>query len=102
MHNEQSSEIKKIFVGIVKGETNLLERKIFSEIDLRSIARLIDKIKDQDRVVYNLIHDIPKRNKNYDWNVGSILQHLSVDLVIDFLNIIKNHYYIVLLVWLGF
>jgi hypothetical protein len=37
-----------------------------------------------------LIDDIPKRGRAYDWNVGSILQHLECELTISSLQHVEN------------
>ncbi len=64
---------------------DFLEENILSEEVLKMIAGEIAKINNCKEIVFNLMNGLEKGNRNYDWNVGSILQHLDVDLIINFL-----------------
>lgn len=80
----------KIFKKIKLNNYDALDLWVFSEHDLAILAGLIRKDKGKPGIVQDLILKIPEHSRNYDWNVGSIIQHLDVELVIDVLRSDKN------------
>lgn len=64
---------------------------IYSEEQLKDFALKIKaEEKNLSEFVINLIDFIPERNRNYDWNVGSILQYFDAELIIDAIKKIDN------------
>lgn len=70
-------------MNIKRGDFKILEETIYSEETLSKIAENILRSKNKDRIIFNLIENIPWRNHNYDWNIGSLLQHFKSDDVIN-------------------
>jgi len=82
--------MKKIFNEIKIGNNKVLDKSIYSEDDLSVIGCLINEEIDQINIIQNLITQIPMYGKNYDWNVGSILQHVNVKHIIELLKSIND------------
>ncbi len=82
-------EIRNVFKGVKSGNFQILSMRIFSEENLAILSVYINNIKDRSLLVDNLISGLSSCDRNYDWNVGSILQHLDVDLIISSLQKIK-------------
>ena len=78
-----SKKIKRIFTAIHSNNFLPLAQKILTEEELKYLAKLINKSRQQQQLIFNLIKIIPNLNRNYDWNIGSILQHLDVNFIID-------------------
>jgi|GEM_PF-876759 len=78
-----SKKIKKIFTDINSNNFVSLAQKILTEEELKCLAKLINKSIQQQQLIFNLINIIPNLNRNYDWNVGSVLQHLDINLITD-------------------
>ncbi len=72
-------------------DLDLLVDHIYSEIELKNIAFQIKKESSNilDCLV-NLIDLIPEKNRNYDWNIGSILQYFDPEILIDAIKKIDN------------
>lgn len=89
MENKCSKNNMEIIECFLSENLDFLNRIIFCEKELLRIARLILNEKEDVKrtITYNLINRMPSYSKNYDWNVASILQHISPDLVI---NVFKN------------
>lgn len=85
MENNYSKENQKIQSYLLQDNYIFLNKLFFSEIDLFKIAGIIlnENIENRKIIISNLINKIPSNNKEYDWNVASILQHISSDLVIS-------------------
>lgn len=60
----------------------VLDDRVLSESNLKILADYIKKTASFG-AVFRLIDDIPKRGRAYDWNVGSILQHLDSELTVS-------------------
>jgi len=56
---------------------DFLDNQEFSEIKLKEIAQLIVGDENEDKIIYSFLEKIPNYGKNYDWNIGSIFQHIS-------------------------
>ena len=63
------SKIKNLDFGF-------LDNQEFPETKLKEIAQLISRNENEDKIIYSLLEKIPNYKKNYDWNVGSIFQHI--------------------------
>ena len=61
---------------------NVLNKIALSEEKLRHIANYLNTLKNRGKIVESLINKINNSNRSYDWNVGSILQHLDIDIII--------------------
>lgn len=85
--------IKDVFNRLKHDDFSLLSEKIYSEENLKKLSNLVNlsRFTNNYKLVKNLIVNIPLYNRNYDWNVGSILQHLDIDLIIDSLKRIDTH-----------
>ncbi len=79
-----------LLINIKKGFLSPLDSKMHSEAKLHILAKLIDCEQLKNVIVKNLISNIPEFGKNFDWNVGSILQHLKVEMIIDILRMNKD------------
>ena len=55
---------------------NFLDDQELPETKLKKIAQLIPLNKEGDKIIYSFLEKIPNYGKNYDWNVGSIFQHI--------------------------
>lgn len=76
--------IKLIMKSLKDGAPEVLDSRVFSEAELRLLAEAIDfEASLKSEIVKNLISSIPSHGRNFDWNVGSIIQHLDVSLVIE-------------------
>jgi len=62
---------------IKKLDFDFLDDQLFSETKLKEIALLISGNKEENEIIYSFLEKIPNYGENYDWNIGSILQHLS-------------------------
>lgn len=82
--------MKQIFRQIKSREYKTLSSHIFSETDLKILGELINSNPNRNAIVKNLINELPKFNRNFDWNVGSIIQHVNVEVIIKTLNTLKN------------
>lgn len=68
-----------------------LQDCIYSEEQLKIFAINIKNEKyNITEFIINLIDLIPERNRNYDWNVGSILQYFDAEAIIDALKKVDN------------
>lgn len=91
MQNQQIT-IKKanaIYDHIRLNNLAALECQIYDEEILKLVSQKIVTSKQQNKYLSKLIDSIPGFSKNYDWNVGSILQHLEVKMIIDILKSTK-------------
>ena len=68
-------------------QLQVLDERIMSEAELRQIAQKI-KRTDSYGIIFNLIDGLPKYGRAYDWNVGSILQHLDSELVVSSMQLV--------------
>ncbi len=75
--------MEKVFKEIKKGNLAILDSQVYSETDLRVLAGIIDTDSSKSLIVRDLVLNIPLYGRNLDWNVGSILQHLEAELIID-------------------
>lgn len=75
--------LKPILDEMIKGNRVILTGHIYPEVELKWLAEELKNIRNRDEIIFDLINDIPNLNRNYDWNVGSILQHFKVDIVIN-------------------
>jgi HEAT repeat protein len=78
--------MKNFFKKIQAGGLEVLDKQVFSEVDLAILADLINQEPDRQGLVHGLVNSIPKFGKNFDWNVGSILRHIEVQLIINILS----------------
>ena len=68
-----------------------LEDCIYSEEQLRRHSFDIkDKEKNIVEFLVEMIDVIPEKNRNYDWNVGSVLQYFDAEIIIDAIKKIDN------------
>ncbi len=75
---------------IEQGVFTSLEIEIISEVILREISgRLLEKNKT-NAITKSLIQGIPNGNRNYDWNVGSILRHFPANSLVETLGVMEN------------
>jgi hypothetical protein len=65
----QYSEIKNL-------DFDFLNKKLMSEEILKNIAQQIPNNNYESKIIYSLLEKIPYYGRNYDWNIGSILQHM--------------------------
>ena len=70
-------------------QLQVLDERVMTEAELRQIAQKI-KCTDSYGIIFNLIDGLPKYGRAYDWNVGSILQHLDAELVVSSIQHIGN------------
>lgn len=77
--------MNEIFKKLKRGEFDVLESKIFSESDLNVLSGYLKEDSDELKIVKQLITQIPQYNRNYDWNAGSIIQHLDIEIIINVL-----------------
>lgn len=77
--------MRQIFSEVKRGKLGLLNLQVFSEKDLRIIANSINRDPRKAQIIKELITSIPKFGRKFDWNVGSILQHLEPRLIIEVL-----------------
>lgn len=87
---EKTSEDYLVYKGIVSENLDFLSNQIFSEDILRKIAKRISSDVSCQDLIYKLVINIPRSNRNYDWNVGSILQHFESTIVLDMFRRIEN------------
>jgi HEAT repeat protein len=76
---------KNIFFDIKCDNFNSLSTRVYSEEELKTIGQLTNKDRKRAELVKSLIINLPSSNDNYDWNIGSILQHIDADLIINIL-----------------
>jgi HEAT repeat protein len=74
-----------VFKKIKHEEYEILDQRIFSEADLSALAGLINRGSAGSEIIQNLINKIPKFGHNFDWNVGSILQHTDGQYTVNVL-----------------
>lgn len=74
--------MKVVFKKIQNGVISVLDSRVFSEAELRSLADIINGDSSKSLLVRNFILQISKFGRNFDWNVGSILQHIDPELII--------------------
>jgi HEAT repeat protein len=77
--------MKNILKKLKSNDLVVLDQQVFSEIELRTLANLLNFEESKSIVVRNLVSQLPVRGRNFDWNVGSILQHIEVSVIIDVL-----------------
>jgi len=75
--------MENVFNKIKNGDLAILDSQVYSEKDLRVLAGIIGSDLSKSLLVRDLILNIPMCGRNFDWNVGSVLQHLEAELVID-------------------
>ncbi len=80
---KNKENIIKVVKDIKKDNFVLLSQRIYSEEELKELAKIIKYSNKEAELVYSLIFNLTKQNRNYDWNCGSILQHLSIDFIIE-------------------
>lgn len=92
MGKKITDENKKIHDHLFSNNYDFLDKTIFSENRLLQIANIIsnETEKNQNIIINKLISKIPIYKKVYDWNIGSILQHIAPDLVISNFKNTKN------------
>ena len=83
-------DLNKICNSLGKGNFSVLSKDIFSELDLREIAEMMQNRAKNSGFVFDLINSIPIQGREYDWNAGSIIQHFDTRSVIDALSRIQD------------
>jgi ubiE/COQ5 methyltransferase family. len=78
--------MEKIYKSIKSGNVTPLEKRVFSEFDLRELGKHIQADAGKDKIIANFINHIPESNRFFDWNIGSVLQHLDVQIIIKILS----------------
>lgn len=61
----------------ITSNPHLLDSCILSESDLAIISEIIKKKRNSHKYLLDLVALIPEFSKNFDWNMGSILQHFD-------------------------
>ncbi len=87
--SEVRAAVASTWESLRNGRLSVLDERLFSEADLKEVAENIKKATSYG-TVFRLIDDIPKWGRTYDWNVGSILQHLDCELTVSSLQHIEN------------
>ncbi|MEK7525685.1 MAG: HEAT repeat domain-containing protein [Patescibacteria group bacterium] len=77
--------MKEVLNSIKDGDFSILDSKVYSEDQLRKLAEQIKGHSAWFAMVKEVILNIPNFGRNFDWNTGSILQHLGADVVVDVL-----------------
>lgn len=77
--------MKNVLKKLKDNDFIILDQQIFSEADLRTLASLLNLEQSKSIIVSNLISQLPAHGKNFDWNTGSILQHIDTSIIIDIL-----------------
>lgn len=77
---------------IQKKEFRFLKKKIYSEEFLLEVSKIIISFHNYKDIIFALINQVSNNfyNKNFDWNVGSILQHSDPKNVIEEFNKIEK------------
>lgn len=78
--------MKTVLKKLKDNDLVILDQQIFSERDLRTLANLLSLEQQEPIIIRNLISQYPAHGKNFDWNMGSILQHIEVSIIIDVLS----------------
>ncbi len=100
----RDSALNKMIIYIENFETNNLEKNydiylnnfsqfdtvMLSENELKLISKLLKESKNLHEILFELISINPDFGKNYDWNIGSLIQHFDAELIIDALKKIEN------------
>ncbi len=74
--------MKTVYESVLSEDFYVLANKVFTESELKKLGQYISTNENQADLIYKLISFIPKSNRIFDWNVGSVLQHLDADLII--------------------
>lgn len=69
---------------------SMLDSTILSEKFLEGISSSIKHSKHIPTYLFDLISSIPDYGNNFDWNIGSILQHFNPEDIIDAIRKIEN------------
>jgi transcriptional regulator with XRE-family HTH domain len=78
-------------VSVSEFKMDSLVEHIYSEIELKQIALRIKKETSNIlEYLVDLIDAIPEKNRNYDWNIGSILQYFDPEILIDAIKKVDN------------
>lgn len=80
----------KIFEGMLLDDFRLLRDTQHDEAILKNVASLIDSNENTAEHIYNLLIQIPRSDRSFDWNVGSILQHCDSLTVLDMFRRVKD------------
>lgn len=78
------------YKNFLNGDLEYLDREILSEQRLVEIAHDIDQLEERTPFIKGLILSLPKFNRVYDWNIGSIIRHFESSLIIDVLKSIDD------------
>lgn len=89
---KQNTEPAIIFRSIKDDELRILGQKPYSEETLHVVAKHISNSQYTSEYIYSLLCQIPYHNRDFDWNVGSILQHCESSLVLDAFRRLKSPY----------
>lgn len=87
---QTKKDLKIICSKIIKGDFSVLAQDIFTESDLKIIAKIVQNRNKDSLLVFNLITSIPLHGREYDWNIGSILQHFDAQSIIDVLERVQD------------
>lgn len=79
--------MQNLLINIKDGILLPLNSQMYSEAELRILAKFIDLEPLKNIIIKNLISNIPEFGRNFDWNIGSILQHLETEAVISVLRV---------------
>jgi hypothetical protein len=82
--------MEQVFDAIKNKNLTELDFRVISEQDLRFLAKLISGDSEKAQIVKELIVNIPEYGRNFDWNIGSIFQHLEAGLIVDVLKSNKD------------
>lgn len=98
-----SAKLDRIWkeLGVGGGDFSVLDEGRLSETDLEMVASRIKRTSSFG-AVFNLIDKLPEHGRNYDWNVGSIVQHFDANFIAENLKHIgplKEYYESIGLAW---
>ena len=82
--------MKRVFKQLESGNYQELDACIFSEAKLKILGGLINANPNHPTIIKELVSQIPKLGRIFDWNVGSILQHTNVYFIIPALHKIND------------
>lgn len=71
--------------NILKGDFQILKSRIFSEKFLKELSVDVSSLPDFGDLILKIISKIPIFGYFYDWNCGSLLQHLDVSIISELL-----------------
>ncbi|MDD5251266.1 MAG: HEAT repeat domain-containing protein [Patescibacteria group bacterium] len=93
--------LERVWREVAGGGLSVLDEATLSEAELRNIAERIKRTAAFGSV-FLMLDSLPRYGRNYDWNVGSILQHFEASLVLDALKHVgdlRGHYNSIGLAW---